>query len=425
MTRPVYGNNLGPENIYSLSNTSKCATKVSRVNQVAGAVIAAQPSPFLNLLPELKKHVLSFLSFQDLITFGLVNSEGRDLTPIFIVQKARRSGYQGSSFVEAKEYIKKIIDEINLLACKNILPQEFSSRNVGVETLVKSLESTHVEDIYTVCEKLQSRLLPRIPLLTKYFLKLVNDNPTQTTQIVPRDGDNEPLKLAAAHGAKDIVELLLAIGADPNPPAVSGSLPLHLAAEGGFDEVVSLLLEGGAHINDLDGYGQAVLCPAISGGYKRIFQKPEGEIRELVRLLLDRGADPNTPSADRTLPLHLAAVEGFAEIVSLLLERGARINDLGKDGKTALHFAVRGKFPRRFESEVKIRGKIEETVRLLLTQGADPNIGGLGDVVELLLTTGENSLREASMRLWIPYLTMDPSSLRSEFSAASMGPLTA
>ncbi len=66
-----------------------------------------------------------------------------------------------------------------------------------------------------------------------------------------------------------------------------------------------------------------------------------GRHRELVNLLLDRGANVNAVSHDRgNSPLMEAAVRGDLETVELLLGAGADLNLQSKNGQTALMLAV-------------------------------------------------------------------------------------
>lgn len=60
----------------------------------------------------------------------------------------------------------------------------------------------------------------------------------------------------------------------------------------------------------------------------------------LVALLLDRGADPNQATSEKSTPLMLASWRGAADIVTLLIERGARTDATDIDGDTALTLAA-------------------------------------------------------------------------------------
>jgi len=58
-----------------------------------------------------------------------------------------------------------------------------------------------------------------------------------------------PLHWAADNGNKEVVELLLAKGADVNAKADNGNTPLHLAIHKGNKDIVKLLISRGADIN--------------------------------------------------------------------------------------------------------------------------------------------------------------------------------
>jgi ankyrin repeat protein len=84
-----------------------------------------------------------------------------------------------------------------------------------------------------------------------------------------------------------------------------------------------------------------------------------GEI-ELIKEILDQGADVNETNKHHKTALMLAAGNGRLEATKLLLERNASINAQEIDGMTALMMAASdGKY---------------ETVKLLVDNGADINI---------------------------------------------------
>jgi tetratricopeptide (TPR) repeat protein len=58
---------------------------------------------------------------------------------------------------------------------------------------------------------------------------------------------------------------------------------------------------------------------------------------EIVRLLLEFGANVNQPMDDGDTPIHMAYYRGNKEAIQLLLEYGANINAVNQKGKTPLH----------------------------------------------------------------------------------------
>jgi ankyrin repeat protein len=73
---------------------------------------------------------------------------------------------------------------------------------------------------------------------------------------------NRPLMEAAGHGHKQLVEALLAKGADVNAQDITGWTPLHAAAYHGDPQVVQLLLDHGAVITDANWYTPAPVTVA-------------------------------------------------------------------------------------------------------------------------------------------------------------------
>jgi ankyrin repeat protein len=86
---------------------------------------------------------------------------------------------------------------------------------------------------------------------------------------------------------------------------------------------------------------------------------------EIVRILLDKGANVNVPRKDGITPLHLASNQGSVEIVKLLLDKGAKVDVKGgKNSITPLMLA-------------SMNGHTE-VVKLLLERGADPRLKSFG-----------------------------------------------
>ncbi|KAI0380524.1 ankyrin repeat-containing domain protein [Hypomontagnella monticulosa] len=117
-----------------------------------------------------------------------------------------------------------------------------------------------------------------------------------------------------------------------------GGTRLGYAAGWGNEEIVKLLLENGADAGSKDGRGYAPLIYAANRGHERV-----------MALLLERGVDVEPQGRDGRTPLYFAEMHGYQGAVRMLLERGANPNIRDFYGSTPLSIAVR--FGR--ETEVK------------------------------------------------------------------------
>jgi uncharacterized protein len=121
-----------------------------------------------------------------------------------------------------------------------------------------------------------------------------------------------PLALSAYFGHTGAARVLLAAGADLH--AVSrndnANMPLHAAVAGNQLEMVKLLIEAGADVNARDGQGWTPLNLAAHEGPG-----------ELVSALLEAGADPQIANDEGHTPLQTAEREGRPEAAALLRER--------------------------------------------------------------------------------------------------------
>ena len=155
------------------------------------------------------------------------------------------------------------------------------------------------------------------------------------TQITKISTIDEPYRLAAAAGdAGRLAELLQ--GVDPDYPDDSCIVPpLLLACDFGIGD-----------------------------------EKPTPGHIECVKLLLELGASPHVTTYGAELtPLHLACIGSSraVDMVRLLLDAGADVNALGSDNTTPLGFAC------------FLNGAHPDTIEELLAAGAAVDAGGIGN----------------------------------------------
>lgn len=189
-----------------------------------------------------------------------------------------------------------------------------------------------------------------------------------------------PLLYSAYAGFRQAVELLLDKGASFRYQDRNGRSPLHYAAREGKAAVVELLLAKGADASLKDGQGRTPLDYAALQNRAAVLEVflrlarfdakgPEGSIllhaaasqghEDMVRSLLEKGADPGRPGAHGE-PILLSYLRGGlgARAVSEIA-RGADVNAKDASGRTALHWAVE-------------KGS-DDAAKALLDKGADPD----------------------------------------------------
>ena len=162
-----------------------------------------------------------------------------------------------------------------------------------------------------------------------------------------RDSEDD----TALHHARrdaDVVQVLLAAGADTEMKNSASYSPLHDACFSGALEVVKTLVEAGAGVRATDNQGDTCLTLAAYSGHTEIVRYlvglPEVELNHHegdkktalqcaveenhpadAQVLITAGADMDTKDNEGRSPLHYACIDGALNIVKMLVEAGAGV----------------------------------------------------------------------------------------------------
>lgn len=134
---------------------------------------------------------------------------------------------------------------------------------------------------------------------------------TKGADVESKDQKNRtPLIFAASNGHTSVVEFLASKGADVNARDSGGRSALSYASRRSFNETAKFLVEKGAEVNVQS--KKRLVTPLMLAAVS--------DNQELVRLLLEHGADPSlTDIFGRTARL-LAELKGNSAVVALLPE---------------------------------------------------------------------------------------------------------
>jgi uncharacterized protein len=239
-------------------------------------------------------------------------------------------------------------------------------------------------------------------------------------------GGMTPLLYAARDGRIDIAKTLVAAKADVQQADVNGITPLLMAITNNHLDVAKFFVEKGANPNAADWWGRTPLYATVEIRNRDYGRNNEHEIDrpaalEVIRMLLDRGANVDartkevppgrrfvTPLGDLSwvdftgqTPFLRAALAGDITVMRLLLEKGADPNIATFAGTTAL-MAAAGVNWMTGQTFTESKEALMQAVQLCLEKGGDVNaknsmgvtavIGaanrGSDDILEFLVKKG-------------------------------------
>jgi ankyrin repeat protein len=170
-----------------------------------------------------------------------------------------------------------------------------------------------------------------------------------------------PLISAACCGSLEAVKVLIEAGADVDAQSSTGNTALMLAIDRGKIDVATTLISSKANLEIKGQKGWTALHNAASGGDKGY--------REVAEALLVAGASVDALSETMLTPLHEAAGKSLLDLVRLLVDHGANVNARDKFNNTPLRMCASN--AQSFAS----LDSFKQTVKILLDAGADINAG--------------------------------------------------
>jgi ankyrin repeat protein len=225
-----------------------------------------------------------------------------------------------------------------------------------------------------------------------------------------------PLMFAAQQGDTGAISTLIKAGAKVNDAQPGTKLtPLIIAAAMSHADAVELLLDNGANPNHIDSRGYTAMHLIVRDSDYGIYLQGRDNILKIVKSLLAHKADPNIRlvqenpattgnevSLGGATALILAAEVNNYDVVKALLDAGADPKMTTDNGHNALHMAAGGATDVQRMRSPEERATAIQTVKLLLDKGIDVNdpgqfgwtalhaatYQGMTDVMEFLVSKG-------------------------------------
>jgi len=170
---------------------------------------------------------------------------------------------------------------------------------------------------------LHHALVQRYPDMVEFLL-------AHGADVNQRDRDGWTPIMTAAYTDDDAdIKVLAARGADPNAASAQNFTPLGIATQYGKEKAAVALVQAGADPNR----------PIGEAGYTPLMLATANHSTAVAAALIAKGADVNARNSGGVTALMIAAANGRADMVELLVHAGANVNAQSERGDTALSIA--------------------------------------------------------------------------------------
>lgn len=255
------------------------------------------------------------------------------------------------------ELVKKLLEkrvELNFKGVEGNTALMMAIRNNNFDIAKMIIENK--ADLNLQNDRGETALMIAVKRGNKEIIKMLIENGANLD--LQNEDKETALMIATEYGEKEIAKLLMEKGADVNLQNVSGETAEILeekyrimneekymksleiigksekdlivnAIENGNEEMLKALIEKGANVNFQDEDGNTALMLAI-----------EREDEKTAKLLIENGADVNLQNKNGITALMLAMNDDKVEVVEKLIENKVYINFQDNSGRTALMMAV-------------------------------------------------------------------------------------
>ncbi len=263
-----------------------------------------------------------------------------------LVSSMNRVVLKGEQSDQAYNYLNHMLDSYRLGKVEDVeMVDAFRSYYSNRSSEIESIYGYYIEK--QALDSLVGASDFRQTITLAEFVKIKDKDKVKISKVIDEGG--EIFRAVNKQEREKAMKMIEENPALVNASNYTGWTPLHWAAYTGDTEIIKFILNKGADINVVSRIGLTTVYLATSEGHK-----------EATELLLKEGADPNIPTkrTDWTAMMR-AANNSFNEILKMLIQYGGKVNVESAASWTPLHRAAE-------------KGNLE-SVKILLDAGADIN----------------------------------------------------